>query len=878
MIARAPVSWACKSGFVFLFMGAQLLHGAKEEAPQPPALPAITVRTAIYTSNKKWGQEDEAKYRALFEHLQQAAESFGIKLSFEAAKGDYLEIVRWCEENLVDIAIVYPAVYSEIVKTDDNSEWQFLATLVRSEQDAANSFYRSAVVVHNESPVQSVDDIIDRATQEKLTFLSPSLLSTSGSIVPRAFIADYLQANRRDLKLSEVIRDKDADQPNVELLGSGTSALIRLKSAENTNRRQEVAFVSRKAFDRFLDDHPDAPLRMIPVPELETGEWDIPESAVVVRKKFLDSYAEWFQGEDVARWLAQHPATGPNQSFKLLVGEDHVKAYQRVQEWKQLGGVQAQLGKEEQEIDWPRFFTELDTWESTHEGEPRVALVLSGGGAKCAYQVGALQEIERQFAQRGDRDISLVVGTSGGALNAVAAALGLTRHDSPDSTSLEHIWEGLDVSEIVYPQLIASISVGLWLFLIAVVLILSVVQFTWRTPERKAKLVARDRRAWWVVGGFLALAAIEIAFNEQLGPVLARIAFSIVSVCLWILFGWLDLEPFVELVEPWWIRGCMWAGLFALTAGLILLATQFARQATGSFVDITWKRLQYMGGWILCGLVLVQAFGVFMSNETLSGGTGVEAAVSDGFRDALVRSKKIDEESGGEDLATKVLENLDRDLVITATTLSASDESVPHDLYFFATANVRGIPPRHRPYGIYDLRQDVYSQQFFEILIGSCTVYPLLPSRRISLEGGEDVRLVDGGFAHNSPIEAAVNWGATHIIVVEASPDDQPAHSAGDDEDSRNLANGVVDAFNHLFDAAQIVDRRVRDTVWVGELRPTESNITTWSFKKHRIENAISDGRRRARDGMKRQPTPPIFDEHLFVSAYAPTVRPAAGN
>jgi adenylate kinase len=34
-----------------------------------------------------------------------------------------------------------------------------------------------------------------------------------------------------------------------------------------------------------------------------------------------------------------------------------------------------------------------------------------------------------------------------------------------------------------------------------------------------------------------------------------------------------------------------------------------------------------------------------------------------------------------------------------------------------------------------------------------------------------DVSIIDGGFVHNSPIEAAVKLEATHIIMIEASPE-----------------------------------------------------------------------------------------------------------
>jgi NTE family protein len=45
----------------------------------------------------------------------------------------------------------------------------------------------------------------------------------------------------------------------------------------------------------------------------------------------------------------------------------------------------------------------------------RIALVLMGGGAKCAYQVG----VWRALWELGIREFSAISGTSGGALNAI---------------------------------------------------------------------------------------------------------------------------------------------------------------------------------------------------------------------------------------------------------------------------------------------------------------------------------------------------------------------------------------------------------------------------------------------------------------------------
>ena len=87
---------------------------------------------------------------------------------------------------------------------------------------------------------------------------------------------------------------------------------------------------------------------------------------------------------------------------------------------------------------------------------PRLALVLSGGGAKCSYQVGAVAAIEEKLAALHGAnpdyplDINLVVGTSGGAINALPIALGVTRSDE-GRHQFADVWQSLDQRDIVRP-------------------------------------------------------------------------------------------------------------------------------------------------------------------------------------------------------------------------------------------------------------------------------------------------------------------------------------------------------------------------------------------------------------------------------------------
>ena len=83
---------------------------------------------------------------------------------------------------------------------------------------------------------------------------------------------------------------------------------------------------------------------------------------------------------------------------------------------------------------------------------PRVALVLAGGGARGAYEIGALSALLPRLERRGERP-DIVVGTSVGAINA--AYLAATAAD-PVEHSLEEgaaLWSGISFEDVLRPLL-----------------------------------------------------------------------------------------------------------------------------------------------------------------------------------------------------------------------------------------------------------------------------------------------------------------------------------------------------------------------------------------------------------------------------------------
>ncbi|MBB1161020.1 patatin-like phospholipase family protein [Aquariibacter albus] len=103
---------------------------------------------------------------------------------------------------------------------------------------------------------------------------------------------------------------------------------------------------------------------------------------------------------------------------------------------------------------------------------PRTALLLTGGGARAAYQVGVLQALARIrrdcAAAGGGNPFPILVGTSAGALNAAALA---SRADDFDAAvdSLGRVWSGFSAEQVYRADAFGVIRTGArWLTMLTV--------------------------------------------------------------------------------------------------------------------------------------------------------------------------------------------------------------------------------------------------------------------------------------------------------------------------------------------------------------------------------------------------------------------------
>lgn len=88
--------------------------------------------------------------------------------------------------------------------------------------------------------------------------------------------------------------------------------------------------------------------------------------------------------------------------------------------------------------------------------ELTVGLVLSGGGARAAYQVGALRAIASMLPQRARNPFAVICGTSAGAINAASLASNADRFDRAVAR-LARTWGNLNSRQVYRTDLRAAI-------------------------------------------------------------------------------------------------------------------------------------------------------------------------------------------------------------------------------------------------------------------------------------------------------------------------------------------------------------------------------------------------------------------------------------
>jgi predicted acylesterase/phospholipase RssA/ABC-type phosphate/phosphonate transport system substrate-binding protein len=919
------------------------------------------------------------KYQIFFAELERIAQkerSADKDTTFSFAIGTYAEVIDWYNKKLIDVAILSAMPIADLLTTSNDDEVNrirdsYLASLnpvggstakcggdscqrsldeqstqcvtAQDQPPEPKTEYRVSCVVPAEYGWKTFEDVSKYAGQKKLKFLFVRPVSISGYIVPFY----YLKTQAIDLKQEEfdfTYQHQESLQRLLERNKTDPDKYVVAFVIENTSYCVPKADSNKQNFTKL-----DTPgLSSIQIPhEAIVVNYNLEEEQITEIKKTLGRLLSRKFDDDKKE---------KNKTFTLTLRDsnkaDWLRAYDKSKEIYESvrGSRNLQYGS-----SFDDFINSLKTYQKSTGKRPRLALVLSGGGAKCAYQAGAVSQIEDRLQQLlpdpkyGKIDFDLVVGTSGGAINALLVALGGTQ-DSRTQKAIREMWTSFHQQEFFTPSRIFNLIFGLCFGLLQALGITFAVL-----------LFGREHLRWKRIGQLLVgLEVVEICLAVYLDAVSSSFALFVIAQVIivvavaalirlvrrvaiiflttrpglfwsklykqkvsdwWRLAGWLMLT--VSTIEyivarwqgpsSWWptalqshtmshiwlvlVLMCSVSYPWPMVLGLLMALSGMAGR-----LEIDWHGRRH---WLIRGLTLlvlilagILILDALWKERSPSDSAQIEkafifrvpemlAVLHPGFAAAA----GADQKEQLRDISRRILNEpslLKRDLVITVSNLPLAESleeadnpqivnanELPEDLYFFGKSPQikSGLPPNEKRFINFQDNPD----KLLDVVIGSGTIYPLFPYRDltyINISKGKTaplIKVIDGGFIHNSPIEAAIKWGATHIISIEASPLPKPFNPMN------TLDNSLV-AFKYIMAQTQRMDVVARGQVEIFELRPRsecekknletgcnknpEPNMDTFDFDRNITDGAFRIGQEDAkslRPLFRRVPGPPLF-------------------
>jgi predicted acylesterase/phospholipase RssA/ABC-type phosphate/phosphonate transport system substrate-binding protein len=982
---------------------------------QPKSEPVKTVEIKVGITEYSKIQRTYQNYDKLFREL--AASANGVAqappkdkeaILFRFAVGTYGEVRDWYNNGDIDVAILSAMPIGSLLLAGEEANLRraYIGDLSVSSPPSSQSvaslfsdrkpdpFYYQAGCLFARSD-KVLADIANSAdprsglrklwNEGNLRFLFVRPYSLSGYIAPVTVL--------RNLQIDPLQKEK---QEQMDFTYDHAESLKRLVKPDPTKRpMHQVAFVLDDS--RYPTDNIQEIFGRIKLP---VDDYKIPREVVLANyhqelEDVVGNENKFTRTKALMERLFKNWAARVNgESATLADANSPVVRFRSNEKWQNDFNEVQQLLKG---FSLPKQLLYKSTLDDLlndllNTRQSRLALVLSGGGAKCSYQAGAIVEIENQLHEKFNQkkaeleaklagsdpeklktetealakklDIDLVVGTSGGAINALLAAMRVTGHKEA-SNGLSGAWKSFKQQQFLRPSFRFRLLFGLCLALFQALLISIVaIVFGRESMHWLATLIVLG-----VIGIFqlitvfyfhLSWTTTFILFAVELGVVLFIYALVLLfdrlmpraerwvkwverrvtprlegpttfvetrllklpkedyiaegavaqnppaaaddphhwrklTILLLVFFGIAEaliarmpgVENVVEyLPDTHWIdHACTavlllsnWSYPFPLVIGLLMLSLGYKWLPV--FRRFNW--LNWRGravAWM--AIILVAFIGLlilegFLSESSPSKVDGIEKAFVERVP-ALIKSTvdpNFDYSAAStqeelESISQKIMADglLKRDLVITASKLPVTETSValpvnslPNDIYFYHQSNNdMGLkPPPDRSFIPLKYNQT----KLVDVVIGSSTIYPIFPSRTLKdvYTGNEEsqsskiteMRIVDGGYIHNIPIKAARLWKATHIIVIEASPNPQ-------ERDPRVFLDHIINAFGYLFTQAQ------QDALGTGTeafvLRPTseceklnvkavctekdgapEPDMDTFDFSQMRTDRAFRKG------------------------------------
>ncbi|HEU4433531.1 MAG TPA: patatin-like phospholipase family protein, partial [Pyrinomonadaceae bacterium] len=422
---------------IFLLLSLSPIFAQKFDTPEG-ASPIVIRVGAIYYDDSAEQYQRIRSILSSFENSDRTANKSKRAITFKLVVGTYDEVYHWYRSDQIDLAVMNPGPLALLLKEFGREEMTkaFVGTrgIIPGQTSIAaeggmvpRDKYNSIMVLNREAirshfpslfgkqtltdaeAKQITDLVLDRARQRQTHFLFVHPFSTSGYIFPRKFLKEKTGV---DLTASDYELTYSHNVSLTEIRDSGVDQYGRLK----------VAFVS----DETETTKDDKQLLTIRSGDLDTK---IVQDALVFTPDFVRR--ESAELERVKQLLR---SSAGQQTFNLTTAPDWWNAYEEIGRWiDTFDGAKTLLSNE---LTLDQIIRRINNYNLHHREKPaRVALVLSGGGAKCAYQLGAVEVIEDKLKQAQLENgaarpgIDLVVGTSGGAINALTIAAEVTKED-----------------------------------------------------------------------------------------------------------------------------------------------------------------------------------------------------------------------------------------------------------------------------------------------------------------------------------------------------------------------------------------------------------------------------------------------------------------
>jgi predicted acylesterase/phospholipase RssA len=115
---------------------------------------------------------------------------------------------------------------------------------------------------------------------------------------------------------------------------------------------------------------------------------------------------------------------------------------------------------------------------------------------------------------------------------------------------------------------------------------------------------------------------------------------------------------------------------------------------------------------------------------------------------------------------------------------------------------------------------DAKDEDFLNAVFASGSPFPIYPSRLLKIPDAYSGMFMDGGYTHNTPIEAAHLLNAQQVLIVHSAQRVDPTHGVPAGRTVSALAGDSATLFSFLFDRSQALDQAVRANMFVASLAP----------------------------------------------------------